>query len=68
MLWAAAHGLVMLRLSGIIATDAELRRLHEKTMSSLVRGANQMVAANRGQKSLKLVRSRSTQAKGAKQG
>ncbi|HXE47240.1 MAG TPA: TetR/AcrR family transcriptional regulator, partial [Ramlibacter sp.] len=45
MLWAAAHGLVMLRLSGIIATDAELRRLHEKTMSSLVRGANQMVAA-----------------------
>jgi AcrR family transcriptional regulator len=39
MLWAAAHGLVMLRLSGIVSTDTELRQLHEKTMSALVRGA-----------------------------
>jgi AcrR family transcriptional regulator len=38
MLWAAAHGLVMLRLSGIVRTDKELRRLHESTMSALVRG------------------------------
>ena len=39
MLWASAHGLVMLRLSGIVADDAELRQLHERTMSALVRGA-----------------------------
>lgn len=39
MLWASAHGLVMLRLSGIVADDAELRQLHDKTMSALVRGA-----------------------------
>ena len=39
MLWASAHGLVMLRLSGIVANDAELRQLHERTMSALVRGA-----------------------------
>jgi hypothetical protein len=39
MLWAAAHGLVMLRLSGVIASDTELRQLHEQTMSALVRGA-----------------------------
>lgn len=38
MLWAAAHGLVMLRLSGIVASDAELRKLHGQTMSALVRG------------------------------
>jgi AcrR family transcriptional regulator len=38
MLWAAAHGLVMLRLSGIVADDTELRRLHDMTMSALVRG------------------------------
>jgi AcrR family transcriptional regulator len=39
MLWASTHGLVMLRLSGIVASDAELRHLHETTMSALVRGA-----------------------------
>jgi AcrR family transcriptional regulator len=44
MLWAAAHGLVMLRLSGIVADDAELRRLHERTMSALVRGSNDETA------------------------
>ncbi|HYE70818.1 MAG TPA: TetR/AcrR family transcriptional regulator, partial [Aquabacterium sp.] len=38
MLWASSHGLVMLRFSGIVADDAELRRLHERTMSALVRG------------------------------
>jgi AcrR family transcriptional regulator len=41
MLWAAAHGLVMLRLSGIVADDAELRRLHEQTMLALVQGTRQ---------------------------
>lgn len=40
MLWACAHGLVMLRLSGIISDDTELRQLHEKTMTAIVRGAN----------------------------
>jgi AcrR family transcriptional regulator len=40
MLWAAAHGLVMLRLSGIVAGDAELRKLHEQTMSALARGTH----------------------------
>jgi AcrR family transcriptional regulator len=40
MLWAAAHGLVMLRLSGIVADDAALRKLHEQTMSALVRGTH----------------------------
>jgi AcrR family transcriptional regulator len=40
MLWACAHGLVMLRFSGVIPNDAELRQLHEKTMSAIVRGAN----------------------------
>ena len=44
MLWASAHGLVMLRLSGIVADDAELRQLHEKTMSALVRGAQPAMA------------------------
>jgi AcrR family transcriptional regulator len=39
MLWASTHGLVMLRLSGIVASDTELRHLHETTMSALVRGA-----------------------------
>ena len=55
MLWAAAHGLVMLRLSGVIAEDAELRSLHEKTMSSIVRGANQVARAPK-EKGLALVR------------
>ncbi len=45
MLWAAAHGLVMLRLSGIVTTDTELRQLHQTTMSALVRGAHQTVPA-----------------------
>lgn len=40
LLWAAAHGLVMLRLSGVIAGAADLRQPHEKTMSALVRGAH----------------------------
>lgn len=40
MLWAAAHGLVMLRLSGIVGDDDELRRLHKTTMSALVRGTH----------------------------
>ena len=48
MLWAAAHGLVMLRLSGIVADDAELRRLHQKTMSALVRGAHESTTGSRG--------------------
>lgn len=48
MLWAAAHGLVMLRLSGIVTDDAELRRLHETTMSALVRGAGETTPAGRG--------------------
>ncbi len=38
MLWAAAHGLVMLRLSGIVSNDLELRELHATTMSALMRG------------------------------
>jgi AcrR family transcriptional regulator len=45
MLWASAHGLVMLRLSGIVADDDELRQLHERTMSALVRGAQPAMAA-----------------------
>lgn len=48
MLWAAAHGLVMLRLSGIVRSDTELRQLHETTMSALVRGAHQTTAGSRG--------------------
>ena len=48
MLWAAAHGLVMLRLSCIVADDTELRQLHERTMSALVRGADQAAASDRG--------------------
>lgn len=51
MLWAAAHGLVMLRLSGIVTSDAELRQLHESTMSALVRGAHQAIPDERGQRS-----------------
>lgn len=46
MLWASAHGLVMLRLSGIVVDDAELRQLHEKTMSALVRGAQEPLTQN----------------------
>jgi AcrR family transcriptional regulator len=45
MLWAAAHGLVMLRLSGIVSGDAALRKLHEQTMSALARGTHQVAAA-----------------------
>ncbi|HEY8357847.1 MAG TPA: TetR/AcrR family transcriptional regulator [Ramlibacter sp.] len=45
MLWAAAHGLVMLRLSGIVASDTALRRLHEQTMSALASGTHQEAAA-----------------------
>jgi AcrR family transcriptional regulator len=48
MLWAAAHGLVMLRLSGIVGSDTELRQLHETTMSALVRGAHQTKAGSQG--------------------
>lgn len=51
MLWAAAHGLVMLRLAGVIADDAELRNLHEKTMSALVRGSHPAPAGGRGARS-----------------
>lgn len=45
MLWAAAHGLVMLRLSGIVSSDAALRKLHEQTMSALAHGTHQAAAA-----------------------
>ncbi|MCC2632746.1 MAG: Transcriptional regulator, TetR family [Ramlibacter sp.] len=45
MLWAAAHGLVMLRLSGIVSGDAALRKLHEQTMSALARGTHQVAPA-----------------------
>ncbi|MCM2339525.1 TetR/AcrR family transcriptional regulator [Rhodoferax sp.] len=55
MLWAAAHGLVMLRLSGIVADDTELRQLHERTMSALVRGAHQVMAGSRGTSALELI-------------
>lgn len=48
MLWAAAHGLVMLRLSGIVVDDNELRQLHESTMSTLVRGTHQVTTRHRG--------------------
>lgn len=54
MLWAAAHGLVMLRLSGIVGSDTELRRLHETTMSTLVRGAHQTQAGSRGTDALEV--------------
>jgi hypothetical protein len=51
MMWAAAHGLVMLRLSGIVSGDAALRKLHEQTMSALARGTHQAAAApSRAQK------------------
>ena len=43
MLWASAHGLMMLRLSGIVVDDTELRKLHETTMSALVRGAQEIM-------------------------
>lgn len=52
MLWAAAHGLVMLRLSGIVTADSELRRLHETTMSALVRGAHQAMPGPRDKAAL----------------
>ena len=48
MLWAAAHGLVMLRLSGIVVDDSELRRLHKRTMSALMRGSYEAMAGSRG--------------------
>lgn len=56
MLWASAHGLVMLRLSGVIADDAELRQLHEKTMSALVRGAHHATAGRRATSTLELIK------------
>lgn len=55
MLWAAAHGLVMLRLSGIVADDTELRQLHERTMSALVRGVHQATAGSRGTSAHELI-------------
>ena len=55
MLWASAHGLVMLRLSGIVADDTELRQLHETTMSALVRGAQQASVGSRGTSALELI-------------
>ena len=58
MLWASTHGLVMLRLSGVVATDTELRHLHETTMSALVRGAQ--VIAGSSTSAPKLTRSAPT--------
>jgi AcrR family transcriptional regulator len=58
MLWACAHGLVMLRLSGIVADDTALRQLHEKTMSSLVRGAGQTTVGSRGTTGVKPIGTR----------
>lgn len=55
MLWAAAHGLVMLRLSGIVANDNELRLLHERTMSSLVRGNRHGTPTQRGKGAMELI-------------
>jgi AcrR family transcriptional regulator len=55
MLWASTHGLVMLRLSGIVATDTELRRLHEATMSALVRGAHLARTGSRGKNAPDLI-------------
>ncbi|MBT2305373.1 TetR/AcrR family transcriptional regulator [Variovorax paradoxus] len=55
MLWAAAHGLVMLRLSGIVTDDNELRQLHERTMSALVRGTHQVTTGRRGTGALELI-------------
>jgi AcrR family transcriptional regulator len=55
MLWASAHGLVMLRLAGIVADDTELRQLHERTMSALVRGALQGAASSRGASALEFI-------------
>ena len=46
MLWASAHGLVMLRLSGIVSDDSALRLLHATTMTALVRGAEQAFASH----------------------
>jgi hypothetical protein len=44
----------MLRLSGIVTDDTELRQLHETTMSALVRGAHRTVPGNRGKGALEL--------------
>lgn len=55
MLWASTHGLVMLRLSGLVAGDAELRHLHETTMSALVRGARPTITRSRGASALKRI-------------
>lgn len=55
MMWASAHGLVMLRLSGIVADDNELRQLHERTMSALIRGAHQVTTSRRSANALELV-------------
>jgi AcrR family transcriptional regulator len=46
MLWASAHGLVMLRLSGIVTSDGELRQLHDTTMKAIVRGVHQATAGS----------------------
>lgn len=64
MMWAATHGLVMLRLSGVIAEDGELRQLHEKTMSSLAHGAGQVLLASSGAKRLELVSGSSSRGRG----
>ena len=37
--------------NGIVTSDAELRQLHESTMSALVRGAHQAIPDERGQRS-----------------
>ncbi|MDB5858671.1 MAG: Transcriptional regulator, TetR family [Ramlibacter sp.] len=60
MLWAAAHGLVMLRLAGIVADDAELRKLHEQTMSALARGTRESPVRENARKPLAPVPSRKT--------
>lgn len=67
MMWAATHGLVMLRLAGVIAQDGELRQLHEKMMSSLAHGGEQALAPAHGTRRLALVSSARPRAKsGAK--
>ncbi len=45
----------MLRLSGIVADDTELRHLHEKTMSALVHGAGQAMAGQRGLRAIESI-------------
>ena len=55
MLWASAHGLVMLRLSGIVVDDTELRKLHETTMAALVRGAYEVMPGSRDRSTRELI-------------